>query len=405
MKIAILHGSNQGFFPRYYKNIRSAIIENGDTVQLFVPNSRINNNTILPNQTIWASRINWHIHNILYQITGRRDCWSFFSTIDLLRKLKHFHPDIIHLNVINQGILNIPMFVRYLNKQHIPVVWTFHDCRVFTGGCPYFDEIKCEAWQNGCTNCPLKIQAGNYSVGDTAWQWKFNKRWINKIENLSIVTPSQWLADFVKQSFLKDKTIRVIYNGVETSSFSTLSNFDVYTTYNIDKNKKIVLGCAINWEERKGMSTFEHISKTLTNEYKIVLVGGISSDKKKELCSKGILCTGRTKTFEEMVAWYQNAVVFVNPTFADNFPTTNIEALASGTPVITYNTGGSPEALDQKTGIVVKQGDEVELINAIYLVSNHTNLYQRELCLARSEMFSCRNYQAYTKLFHSILAK
>jgi len=404
-KIAVLQGSNEGFFPYFYKSLKSAVeLEEDNEVKLFVPNSGQNHRCVLPNQEIWGTRVNWHIHSTLFKITGKQDCWSHLDTWDLIRKLKKFKPDLLHFHVVNQCQINFPMLIRHVNKNHIPVVWTFHDCRAFTGSCPYFDEIRCENWKGGCCNCPDKCGSYVKNFENTEWLWNFRKEWFNKIESLHIVTPSKWLASFVKQSFLKDKNVQVIYNGVDVDSFSSAADFDVCESYGIDKNKKIVLGCAINWELRKGLIYFEEMAKRLSPEYQIVLVGGVPQNMKNELEKVGIVCTGRTRTFAEMVAWYQASSVFVNPTLADNFPTVNIEALASGTPVVTFKTGGSPEAVDENTGIVVEQGNVELLKNAVVKVCERGKNAYSFFCINRAKLFSCDRYKDYAKLYQRVVA-
>lgn len=399
MKVAILHGSNMGFFPRFYKNLLATIESDAENmVRLFVPDSGQNRKCMLPNQIVFGTRINWHVHHLLYKWTGKRECWSHFSTLDLIRKLKVFQPDIIHMHVINQCQINIPLLVRYINQYQIPVVWTFHDCRVFTGGCPYFDEIGCDEWEIGCKKCPLKTIGGNYGVGDTKWQWRFNKKWCPSIHNLTIVTPSNWLIGFVQQSFFKDIPSKVIYNGVDIKAFNTATGINVRKQFELE-NKKIILGCAINWETRKGLHYFERLPNLLPKNYQIVLVGGIKEWERNELAAKGIITIGKTKSFVEMVAWYQSADVFVNPTLADNFPTVNIESLASGTPVVTFDTGGSPEALDNSCGIVVPKNDLLALANAIIEITNHKEIYSAENCIRRSQLFTNDNYKEYIKIY------
>lgn len=404
-KIAVLQGSNEGFFPYFYKNLKTAVELEGDNeVKLFVPNSGQNHRCVLPNQEIWGTRLNWHFHSTLCKITGKQDCWSHWDTWDLIRKLKKFKPDILHFHVVNQCQINFPMLIRYVNRNRIPVVWTFHDCRAFTGGCPYFDEIKCEKWKGRCCNCPDKGGIYVKKFENTEWLWSFREKWFNKIWNLHIVTPSKWLANFVKQSFFKKKNVQVIYNGIDVDSFSSRSDFDVYGSYGIDKNKKIVLGCAVNWEPRKGLVYFEKMAKKLSSNYQIVLVGGIPQNLKNELEKLGIICIGRTKKFAEMVAWYQEASVFVNPTLADNFPTVNIEALASGTPVVTFKTGGSPEAVDENTGIVVGQGDVELLKNSVTEICEKGKNTYSILCRKKAKFFSLERYKDYFVLYKKVVA-
>lgn len=399
MRIAIIHSGNSGFFPRFYKALYSVIETNGDTCRLYVPNSGRNHRCILPGQHIFGNRLNWLIHSRLFRITGIRDIFSVLSTLNIIHKLNKYKPNLIHCNLINDDFLNIPLFVYYINKHNIPIIWTMHDCRAFTGGCPYFDEVKCNKWKTGCGKCPQKETI----IDGTHLQWIIRKYWNNKINKLQIVVPSNWLANFVKESFLKEHPIQVIYNGVDISIFSNETNIDIRKKYHIDSSKKIILGCAIHWENRKGLKFFKQMAPKLNSEYQIVLIGGISKEIQENLKREGIICTGKTSTIEEMVAWYQSASVFVNPTLADNFPTTNIEALASGTPVITFNTGGSPEAIDNKTGIVVAKEDLNGLISAIEQINKTPTNYTKKNCLDRAEHFSQKQYLEYYKLYLKII--
>lgn len=401
MKIAVIHSGNAGFFPRFYKALRNSIISNGGKVELFAPNSGRNNRNVLPDQMIFGTRLNWWIHSRLFLLFGIQDIFSFFDTIHLVKKLSNYNPDIIHLHLINDKFLNIPLFVKFVNKKEIPVMWTMHDCRAFTGGCPYFDEVGCNKWKSGCGNCPQK----ETWTDQTNWQWSFRNKWHNKIKNLTIVTPSKWLASFVEQSFLKNKPCFTIYNGVDTEKFSATSNIDVLTNYSIRKDKKLVLGCAINWEARKGLYYFEQLVSILPTNYQIVIVGGITERDRKKLANKGVIVVGRTKSVEEMIAWYQNAAVFVNPTMADNFPTTNIEALASGTPVVTFKTGGSAESLSEDCGIAIERGNLKALADAIILVVEHGNKFPASACINRSLAFSNAQFNDYVELYHSIIQK
>lgn len=399
MKIAIIHASNVGFFPRYYKAISSSVRNNGDDIKLFAPNSGRNKRNTLSNQITFGTRFNWFIHYYLYRLTGVQDIFSLLATLNLIRKMKKYSPDVIHLNVINDKIINIPLLVKYINAKNIAVVWTMHDCRAFTGQCPYFDEVNCFRWKIGCGKCPIC----ETKIDNTHITWNIRRKWQTKIKRMVIVTPSRWLANYVKESFLKNYPVKVIYNGVDIDGFSKKTNLDVRTEYGIAEDKKIVLGCSIFWEHRKGLSFFVQLAKRLSSDYQIVLVGNIDERKKKELIENNIICTGRTKTFDEMVALYQTASVFCNPTMADNFPTVNIEALAAGIPIVTFKTGGSPEAIDEKTGIVVEQGNIDELCRAVKYISEHKDLYTYESCIKRAQQFSDKQYDLYVQVYKSII--
>ena len=398
MKIAIVQSGNSGFFPRFYESLANAIEQNQDECILIVPNSSRNKRYVLPHQHIWGTRLNWFIHSHWYKITGLQDIFSVFETLHLLHLLCKHKPDVIHFNVINDKCLNIPMLVRYANKHHIAIVWTMHDCRAFTGQCPYFDEVDCNRWRTGCGNCP---QCETW-IDSTHRQWQIRQRWHTAFENLTIVTPSQWLASFVKESMFKKNRVEVICNGIDINKFTQKANYDIHSKYHIGEEKKIVLGCTIQWESRKGIIYFEQMAELLPNNYQIVLVGNISEEKKKCLIQKNIICIGRTSTLDEMVAWYQSATVFCNPTLADNFPTTNIESLAAGTPIVTFHTGGSPEAIDKNTGMVIEQGNLQQLCEAVKQVASHRDIYTTENCQKRSLLFSNEQYKQYVQLYHQI---
>lgn len=396
MKIAILQSGIGGFFPKYFNSLSNSIKRNGDDVYLLVPNSGRNKMFRLYNQIRFGCRLNWHIHTMLYKITGLQDIFSIFDTLCLLHILKKISPDIIHFNVVNDKVINMPLLVYYINRHKIPIVWTMHDCRAFTGLCPYFDEVNCFRWKKGCGQCPLRETI----IDATSLVWKIRKEIALKIDNLTIITPSKWLASFVKESFFSNSKLQVIYNGVDINAFSTPTKINVYDTYGIKHDKKIVLGCAIFWENRKGLMYFECLEQILPKNYQIILVGNIEDNMKHRLIAKNIICTGRTKNLEEMVALYQHASVFCNPTMADNFPTTNIEALASGTPIVTFNTGGSPEAIDENTGIVVEKGNLKELCSSIIKIVENKDKYSYDNCVKRSKLFSCKQYDKYIELYH-----
>lgn len=398
MRIAILHAGNSGFFPRYYKALFTAAESKGHHVALFSPNSGRNRRNKLPNQITWGSKFNWHIHYILYKLTGIQDIFSICATLSLIRKLKQFKADIIHFNIINDKIICIPLLIKFINQNNIPVVWTMHDCRAFTGMCPYFDEINCSLWKKGCKKCP---QCDTY-FNHTYLTWKIRNRWHTSIKNLTIVTPSEWLAELTKRSFFKEYNIITIYNGVDLYGFSDKIKMNMRCKHNISSDKHVILGCSINWEKRKGLDYFTKISTLLPKQYQIVLIGNINHEEKQRLTDMNIICTGKTKNFQELVAWYQTANVFCNPTMADNFPTTNIEALAAGTPVVTFKTGGSPEAIDKNTGIIVEQGNIDELCKAIIQIATHPEIYTKKKCIERSLLFSNDQYNLYIDLFENI---
>ena len=254
---------------------------------------------------------------------------------------------------------------------------------------------KCDKWKTGCYSGPRYRLYPYTFVDRTKQMWKLKKSWFGGVEDMTIVTPSRWLADLVKQSFLNGYDVRVINNGIDLDIFKpTAGNFrEKYTL----QDKKIVLGVASGWGYRKGLDVFIELSKRLPEDYKIVLVGTDDSVDKK--LPPEILSIHRTCDQQELAQIYTAADVFVNPTREENFPTVNIESLACGTPVLTYRTGGSPECIDASCGIVVDRNDEEALYHAILQIAEKKP-FSPEACRQRALQFSEKEkYNEYVQLY------
>ncbi len=279
--------------------------------------------------------------------------YSKYYTKKLITEINKINPDFIQLHNIHDHWLNMPLLFGYLATLNTPVIWVQHDCWSFTGGCMYFDMLECQKWKYGCLGCPDKR---NLLVNQAQRNWRLKEDLLSKIKNLSFVCVSGWLSDLMKESFHKDRPIYTIHNGTDLNVFRPLNS-------KRKDDKFHVLGVAALWDARKGLDDFVELRKRLPSDFEITLVG-LSKKQISEL-PEGIKGISRTSNVQELVQLYNEADVFVNPTYSDNFPTTNIEALACGTPVITYKTGGSPEAIDDKTGVIINQGDVEALSQSV----------------------------------------
>ena len=275
-------------------------------------------------------------------------------------EIEHIKPDVIHLHNIHDHYLNYPILFEYLAKADIPVVWTQHDQWATTGHCA-FNLVGCRKWETTCGGCPLrgfKISGFRILGFDKSREnYELKKRMFTGVKSLTVVPVSDWLGREMQRSFLKEKPIRVIKNGIDIETFKP-RNVNIRQQYGLD-NKKIILGVASEWSERKGLPDMLTLAGMLPkDEYTIVIVGRVLQ-KENRVTSEGcnVIFIDRTQNVYELVQLYSAASVFVNPTYQDNYPTTNLEAMACGTPVITYRTGGSPESVDDETGAVVEQGD------------------------------------------------
>lgn len=344
-----------------------------------------------------------YLHGLKTRVFDRHGFGSKSATKSFIHEVEIIDPDIIHLHNLHGYYLNIEVLFNYLKSVQKTVVWTFHDCWPFTGHCSYFDRINCYKWQTACNSCPNKTgYPASWLIDNSKLNYQNKKELFTGLKNLSIVTPSNWLTNHVKNSLLKEYPIYTIHNGIDLEVFNPASTETIRKKYNL-QDKQIILGVASIWTARKGLDDFIEISKSLKPNQQIVLVG-ISAKQQKNLPTNitGIL---RTENIHELAAIYSLADVFVNPTYVDNFPTTNIEALACGTPVITYNTGGSPEAIDEHTGIVVEKGNINSLYLAIQQVLNNGEAHYSAVCRERAEKYFDKDdrYKDYLHLYHTIL--
>lgn len=304
------------------------------------------------------------------------------GTKEIIRNLERIQPDIVHLHNIHGHDCNLEMLFRYFKEKQTKLLWTFHDCWAFTAYCPYFIFAKCDRWKTKCDHCPQRKQFSWFF--DRSTELFERKKTLLSNLNLTIVTPSQWLADLVKQSFLSRYPVKVIHNGIDLEVFKpTTGNFR--QRYGIGE-KYIVLGVAFDWGVRKGLDVFVELSRRLpANQYKIVLVG-TDENVDKQLPSN-ILSIHRTQNQKELAEIYTAADVFVNPTREDNYPTVNMEAIACGTPVITFRTGGSPEMLDETCGVVVECEDVENLTNEIARACTEKT-YSVSYCVEKAKEFN-----------------
>lgn len=345
-----------------------------------------------------GNKVSHNIHKKLYRKTGNNGCYSKISTWNFLRKVKKFDPDLIHIHNLHNCYINLPMLFDYIKKNNKKVVWTLHDCWSFTGQCPYFTAVGCEKWKTGCHDCEQINRYPSCSVDRTDKMWKLKKEWFTGVQNLTIVTPSQWLADLAKQSFLKDYPVKVINNGINLDVFKPTES-DFRTKHNLE-DKKIILGVASVWEVRKGLDVFIELSKRLDDRYKIVLVG--TNDEVDKKLPEGIISIHRTSNQKELAELYTAADVFFIPTREDNFPTVNMESLACGTPVLTFNTGGSPEMVDEATGVVLMNEDIASVEQAVISMCE-SGKYTKEACTERAKQYdSGLKYNEYLSLFENI---
>ena len=390
--------SNYGSTGNIMRGISKIAEQNGFLCwQMYAPDKK---NATRAERDIISSPYNVRRFNEVYsRITGMRGFQAYFSTLAFLKKVDRIKPDIIHLHNLHNNYIHVGLLFEHIKKHHIKVVWTLHDCWAFTGRCPYFQMSGCERWKVGCHDCPYpKDEYPSVKVDKSYLLWKRKKEAFTGVKDMTVVTPSKWLAGLVMDSFLAEYPVKVINNGIDLSVFKPIES-DFRVRYHL-KEKRIVLGIAFNWEKRKGLDVFIRLSSVLSDQYQIILVG--TNDGVDELLPKSIISIHQTANQKELAEIYSAADVLVNPTREDNFPTVNIESLACGTPVVTFRTGGSAEIIDNSSGISVEQDDIDGLVKAIQDICEGQAIHSED-CLARSKCFDrYEKFKEYVDLYQAI---
>ena len=380
MKLLLLNATaNTGSTGRIAEEIGLLAQQSGSEVRFAYGRQAVNSR--LPHIKIGGKwNVRWH--GVVSRLFDAHGFGSRNATKALIKELEVWKPDIVNIHNLHGYYIHVGILFEYLKRVQIPVVWTFHDCWPFTGHCSYFDRYNCRKWETECHHCPnRKGYPESWFLDRSKSNFHRKSQLFNGLENLTIVTPSAWLAQHVSRSFLKGYPVKVINNGVDLKVFQPQINPEIFAKYSIE-SKPFVLGVASIWDKRKGLDDFIALSRSLASDIQIVLVG-LSTQQAAQL-PKGIVAIARTESQAELAALYSAASVFVNPTYVDNFPTTNIEALACGTPVITYRTGGSPEAVYENTGLVVEKGDVEGLKEAIERVVALGKDCYRDKCRERA---------------------
>lgn len=332
------------------------------------------------------------IHGLQTRLFDRHGLGSKSATKKLIRQIDYIKPDIIHLHNIHGYYINYEILFDYLKKINIPIVWTLHDCWSFTGHCTYFMRNDCEKWHEGCNHCTnLKEYPISYSDG-SARNYAKKREAFTSVENrLTLVPVSEFIGNYLQYSFLRNCNYKVIRNGIDLNIFKPSD----------EKKEKSILAVANVWDNRKGFEDIIELRKLLPSDYNITVVGKIKGYSSK--MPEGIRHIERTKDQNELAKLYSASSLLINPTYEDSLPTVNIEAIACGTPVITYRTGGAPETIDEKTGFVIDRGNIQEMASLIrnFKVSQQQSEDCRERAVGMFDQSQC--FQKYIDLYNTLL--
>lgn len=394
MKIAYLNTYSNGSTGRIIGGLKEICHDNDiEAISIYSRGPQLNDETSYRHHC----KVEFYLDALCTRFFDAHGLGNIFNTISIIRRLKRLNPDIIHLHNLHGYWINYPLLFLFIKKQRIKVIWTFHDCWHFTGHCTHFDYVKCDKWKNGCNHCIQTREFPSSYLDFSARNYSLKKKYFTSVKEMIIVTPSAWLKEKVKQSFLKDYRIEVIHNGIDISVFKPSSNTKIRADILKQGYHAIVLGVAATWTERKGLEIIQEVAKK-RNDCFFVVIGSATEEQRLKLAN--IIYIDRTENVNELKDWYSAADVLAQPTLEDTYPTTNLEAIACGTPVVTFATGGSEEiVLESGCGLVTKDRTAKSLEAAIDNIVNNTALVKKQSVL---ELDSKKNFQKYIELYNCL---
>lgn len=344
-------------------------------------------------------------HAVETRLLDRHGLASRRATHAFCKEIERIKPDIIHIHNVHGYFLNYKILFDFLAKYGKPVVWTVHDCWLYTGHCYYYSAAQCEKWKYGCGNCPQgKRFPASWFVDRSAKNFRDKARSFTSLgkEQFYIAPVSNWIAGELKQSMLSDCNIDVIHNGIDLNIFTPkIGACDCLKSYGVN-NKYIIMAIATLWHPEKGLADVMRMASMLNDDEVVVMVG--VDDKLLSQLPPNIIGIKRTANIEQLAELYSTATVLVNPTWQDNYPTVNLEAIACGTPVVTYRTGGSPESITEDTGFVVDQGDIDGMLDAVRFIEERGKDFYRDRCRKYAEMHFNKEerYMDYIRLYERL---
>lgn len=346
--------------------------------------------------TIW--------HGLETRLFDRHGLASNEATRLFVKQIQELKPDVIHIHNIHGYFLNYQILFDFLAKSNIPVIWTVHDCWLYTGHCYYYSYAGCNKWQTGCGHCPQKKEfPASWLIDRSHQNYEDKKQAFTSLplDQLTIVPVSEWIREEMQYSFFRNNQFHVIHNGINTNIFNIYNPEQVKQKYGLN-GKHILLGVASIWSREKGFDDCIQMADFLHPDEMLVLVG-VRPEQQKKL-KKNMLGIPRTENIHQLAELYAAADAFINPTWQDNYPTVNLEAIACGTPVVTYRTGGSIEAITDQTGFIVTQGNVQEMLEAARLISQRGKAYYQQPCRTYAlENFRKEDrYQDYLDLYDKL---
>ena len=346
-----------------------------------------------------SSYIGVRLHQCLGTLFGDTGFHSELATLKLIRRLEELKPDIVHIHNIYSYYLHVGILTKYLKNKNIITVWTLHDFWPITGHCVHFEAVECTKWKTRCVNCPQKHSYPYSRFFDCSDKlFKKKKSMFSDWNNLHLVGVSEWVTKNIAESFLKDKDIRVIRNGIDTKIFYPKS---VEKPQKL-RDKFIILSVAMSWSKNKGLDDLVQMSELLADDEILILIG--LQDDVIETLPKKIIGLSHTETEEKLADWYNVADVCVSASVEETMGLTIAEAMACGTPAAVYNETALPELITDGCGVVCEKGAE-NLYRAVCTIrANGKSAYSKNCIFRVKENYNKdKQYIRYCQLYKHLI--
>ncbi len=334
-----------------------------------------------------------HLHNLGSRIFGKQGYFTTNGTKKLLNYIDSIRPDVIHLHNLHGNYLNLPLLFAYLIKYNKPVVWTFHDCWAFTGKCAHYTDVACYKWQSFCDHCPQTEKYPPSLFLDRSKSMFFDKKqWFTSIENLSVITVSEWLEGQVRHSFFKERTIKTIYNWVDTEIFKSTDSKDVIKGYGLNTNKFTVLLVSAHWNENDvKWKDLLALSKLVSNDVQLIVAGYVENKSK---LPENVFHINYINSKIKLAQLYSFSDVYVHLSTEDTFGKVIAEALSCGTPAIVYDSTACPEIIGEGCGYVVEKRNVNQIASAINTIKKNSKTFYSANC----RNFVVENFNIYSNI-------
>lgn len=419
MKISLLsredgRGGAYAAAYRLHKGLRQA----GADSTMIVSEKKRDDDSVLADKgklaNIWAylaPKLNNLPPNLLYPERENAPYSIQWLPDVMVSKVAQQAPDVINLHLICGGYIQIET----LPKFEQPLVWTLHDMWAFTGGCHYNQYSQdCDRYLNSCGACPQLHSSKDADLSRWVWQRKA-KAWKNL--NLTVVTPSHWLAKCARKSALfKDFPVVTIPYSIETERYKPVERQVARSILNLPQDKQLILfgSTRATTDIRKGFpllqKALQELSKSSVGDRLELVVFGSSKPSTPTDLGFPANYLGVLNDDISLALVYAAADVFVLPSTQDNLPNTVLEAIACGTPCVGFNIGGMPDMIEhQRNGYLAQPFQVEDLARGMVWVLENQERHQK-LCIrsrekAEEEFAMDRQASRYLSLFTEVLEK